>query len=62
MYRLRLGINPGRADDAERAGAESGLERLLCCHTPENVPRGHEQNCLNVPAEAVIILSHDIPG
>ena len=44
MHRLRLGVDPGRADDAGRVGAESRLERILGGHAPENVPRAHEQD------------------
>jgi len=44
MHRLRLGVDPGRANDAGCTGAESGLERILGSHAPENVPRAHEQD------------------
>ena len=42
MHRLRLGVDPRRADDAGRTGAESGLKRVLGRHTAKNVPRAHE--------------------
>ena len=44
MHQLRLGVDPGRADDAGCAEAKSRLECVLCCQTPKDVPRSHEQD------------------
>ncbi len=44
MHRLRLGVDPGRADDAGCAEAKSRLECVLCRQTPKDVPRTHEQD------------------
>jgi hypothetical protein len=44
MHRLRLGVDPGRADDAGCAEAKSRPECVLCCQTPKDVPRTHEQD------------------
>jgi len=62
MHRLRLGVDPGRADDAGRVRAKSDFERVLGCHTPKNVPRTHKEDRLKFPARSVLILRHDTPG
>lgn len=44
MYRLRLGVDPGRAHNARYVRSKSDLERVLSSHTPKNIPRAHEQD------------------
>jgi len=44
VHRLGLDVDPGRADNTGCADTESGLERILGCHTPEDIPRTHEQD------------------
>lgn len=44
MHQLRLGVDPGRADDAGCAAAKSLLECIFCRQTPKDVPRTHEQD------------------
>ena len=58
MHRVRRRVDPGRAYRTGRACPESGLERVLGCHAPENVRRTDKQDCTEVSR---LSLSHLAP-